>query len=404
MRPSTYKRTGRETVLILLRGLGIFLFSTLSARRVASSDTKGLWFFLIYVAIPPLYYILLEEYHQEKKERVTVQYRERPRLFSTLLSLPFSRDFWEAVAPFLILSALFPPTSFAKLFFLPKVLPFLLREILARALYLILQILFLAVAEFFLRVDWFRLWKASAYKMKGDLADIPPLPITRLFLNLLIVFGGFVVIVGVIPFLVLILMIAVKLIFMSDTMTFLFFLLLFGLPAFRWLRVIGQKRKFKKTMKKICHERSYRFHWHAKCYRGGYLASLREEFEVETPDTLYSGTFLPVHSWRSFLYFLEDDAFQFTHRYQFEKRFFWWWIVYPKHRIFFTPTPHPLSKKPVTKVVVLTRVSDRIRRGDRDTSFPLYPGDRIGELTVHHAESFCNHIDRLVFSKNQKQH
>jgi hypothetical protein len=182
---------------------------------------------------------------------------------------------------------------------------------------------------------------------------------------------------------------AFLLIVQSKTAMILALLLIGGFPAVRWFRLRSLRRRFRKKVERTVEERGHGICWEKKFFRNGFSCSCQREFTVETKNYVYVGMLLPIHSVRATLYLTQKGY------YRFEKRFFWWWLFYPKHRLETKIEEGVKTEKSIKKSLILTKEPLRIRSGDEDFSRSVDCGDSVCAFTLYTPDSFCNELDRI---------
>lgn len=385
----------KYAVLCLLRAIAVFFLVNVAIIFAVFIGSTGYFGFHIekelivlplFYILPPILYIFFEEYNQDKKANVTIVYTQKPGILEAFTDSFQSRCFWVSVLPLLFLLFFFDIGN-VLILLCPKSLKriFLIRTLFEILLYLIPETVILLFAEGALRRDWYRCWKMNCFQRENGVAKLNPIPRGRCVFNVLItVFGGALIHIFFLTVLGLIGSIT-SLVVRSALLTFLVLLVLCLVPFLRWQRVVSAKTRFKKRLVKVAQDHDFHFEWKALSLKGCQVCSGKEEFILETKKERIVGAFLPIHSKRAILYFL-DEVF-----YCFEKRFFWWWIFYPRHKYKFDAVS---DQKPLKKVLILTQESNNIRAGDEDISRPSYFTDTVNGYEIHSVYTFFNYIDR----------
>ena len=109
---TSIKRKIKYVVLCLLCALTIFFLVNVAIIFAVFIGSTGYFGFHIekelivlplFYILPPILYIFFEEYNQDKKERVTVIYKQKPSIFKSFTDSFQSRCFWVSVLPLLFL-------------------------------------------------------------------------------------------------------------------------------------------------------------------------------------------------------------------------------------------------------------------------------------------------------------
>jgi len=392
---TSIKNKIKYAVLCLLRaGAAFFLVNVAIIFAVFIGSTGYFGFHIekelivlpLFYILPPILYIFFEEYNQDKKARVTVFYTQKPGILKAFADSFQSRYFWASVLPLLFLLFFFDIGN-VLILLCPKSLKriFLIRTLFEILLYLIPETIVFLFAEGALRRDWYRCWKMNCFQEEKEKAKLNPIPKGRCVFNVAItVFGGALIHIFFLTILGLIGSIT-SLVVRDALLTFLALLAVCLVPFLRWLRAASAKTQFKKRLLKTVQDHNFHFEWNVRPLKNSQVCSGQVDFILETKKERIAGSFLPVHSKRAVIYFL-DEIF-----YCFEKRFFWWWIFYPKHKYIFDANS---DQKPLKKVLILTQESGNIRVGDEDVSKPSYITDTVNGYEIHSEYTFFNYIDR----------
>ncbi len=392
---TSIKNKIKYAVLCLLRAVAVFFLVNVAIIFTVFIGSTGYFGFHIekelivlplFYILPPILYIFFEEYNQDKKARVTVVYTQKPGILKSFTDSFRSRYFWASVLPLLLLLFFFDIGN-VLILLSPKSLKrfFLIRTLFEILLYLIPETVVFLVAEGALRRDWYRCWKMNCFQTEKGKAKLNPIPKGRCIFNVAItVFGGALIHIFFLTILGLIGSIT-SLVARDALLTFLALLAVCLVPFLRWQRAASTKARFKKRLVKTARDQDFHFEWNVRPLKDSQTCSGQVDFIFETKRERIAGSFLPVHSKRAILYFL-DEVF-----YCFEKRFFWWWIFYPRHKYKFDAVS---DKKPIKKILILTKESNNIRVGDEDVSRPSYFTDAVNGYEIHSVYTFFNYIDR----------
>lgn len=381
--------------LCLLRAVAVFFLVNVAiifAVFIGSTGTFGFYIekelivLPLFYILPPILYIFFEEYNQDKKARVTVVYTQKPGILKSFTDSFRSHLFWASVLPLLLLLFFFDignvlillcPVSLKRIF--------LIRTLFELLLYLIPETIVFLFAEGALRRDWYRCWKMNCFQVVNGKAKMNPIPKGRCAFNVVItVFGGALIHIFFLTVLGLIGSIT-SLVARSALLTFLALLALCLIPFLRWHKVASAKARFKKSLVRCARDHAFHFEWNVRTLKDFQACSGKADFILETKKERIAGSFLPVHSKRAVLYFLDEAS------YCFEKRFFWWWIFYPAHKYKFDAAS---DQKPLKKVLILTQESNSIRAGDEDVSVPSFLTDTVNGYEIHSVYTFFNYVDR----------
>ncbi|MBR3837453.1 MAG: hypothetical protein IKJ74_04820 [Clostridia bacterium] len=386
----------KYAVLCLLRAIAVFFLVNVAIIFAVFIGSTGYFGFHIekelivlplFYILPPILYIFFEEYNQDKKARVTVFYTQKPGILKSFSDSFWSRYFWASVLPLLLLLFFFDIGN-VLILLCPKSLKriFLIRTLFEILLYLIPETVVFLFAEGALRRDWYRCWKMNCFQIENGKAKLNPIPKGRCLFNVAItVFGGALIHIFFLTILGLIGSIT-SLVVRDALLSFLTLLAVCLVPFLRWQKVASAKARFKKRLVKAARDHNFHFEWNVRPLKDSQACSGQVDFILETKRERIAGSFLPVHSKRAIIYFL-DEAF-----YCFEKRFFWWWIFYPRHKYKFDANS---DQKPLKKVLILTQESNNIRAGDEDVSRPSCFTDTVNGYEIHSVYTFFNYIDRV---------